>query len=348
MSRPVERRLGLWEKSLTLWVVLCIIAGTLLGRTFPRISDVLVELEIASISIPIAFLVFAMIYPIMAQIGFEEIKGAALNPKPLALTLIANWAVKPFTMAFFAWLFLAVVFSGYLTLEQIQQYRAGLILLGIAPCTAMVLVWSYLARGNMGHTLVMTGINSLAMVLLYTPLALLLLGISGISVPWLTLSLSVVIYIGTPLIAGYLTRSQVVKRKGLDWFNTRLAPVLGRVSVTALLVTLIVLFTYQGYLIVELPAIIAMISAGILANILLVFGVTYFAARMMRLGYEDAAPAAIIAGSNHFEVAIAVAITIFGVNSGAALATVVGVLTEVPFMLILVQLCKATRNTFRT
>ncbi|MDP7525273.1 MAG: ACR3 family arsenite efflux transporter [Dehalococcoidales bacterium] len=344
----MERRLGLWEKSLTLWVVLCIIAGTLLGRTFPRISDVLVELEIASISIPIAFLVFAMIYPIMAQIGFEEIKGAALNPKPLTLTLIANWAVKPFTMAFFAWLFLAVVFSGYLTLEQIQQYRAGLILLGIAPCTAMVLVWSYLARGNMGHTLVMTGINSLAMVLLYTPLALLLLGISGISVPWLTLSLSVVIYIGTPLIAGYLTRSQVVKRKGLDWFNTRLAPVLGRVSVTALLVTLIVLFTYQGYLIVELPAIIAMISAGILANILLVFGVTYFAARMMRLGYEDAAPAAIIAGSNHFEVAIAVAITIFGVNSGAALATVVGVLTEVPFMLILVQLCKATRNTFRT
>ena len=223
MSRPVERRLGLWEKSLTLWVVLCIIAGTLLGRTFPRISDVLVELEIASISIPIAFRVFAMIYPIMAQIGFEEIKGAALNPKPLTLTLIANWAVKPFTMAFFAWLFLAVVFSGYLTLEQIQQYRAGLILLGIAPCTAMVLVWSYLARGNMGHTLVMTGINSLAMVLLYTPLALLLLGISGISVPWLTLSLSVVIYIGTPLIAGYLTRSQVVKRKGLDWFNTRLS-----------------------------------------------------------------------------------------------------------------------------
>ncbi len=348
MSHPEERRLGVWEKYLTIWVVLCIVAGTLLGRVFPQISDALAKLEIASISIPIAVLVFAMIYPIMAQISFDQIKGAALSPRPIALTLFANWAVKPFTMALFAWLFLGVVFARFLTPGQIQEYRAGLILLGIAPCTAMVLVWSYLARGNMGHTLVMTAINSLTMVLLYTPLALLLLGISGISVPWLTLALSVAIYIGTPLIAGYLTRSQVIKRKGIDWFTSRLSPALGKVSIAALLITLIVLFTYQGYLIIELPAIIGMIAAGILANILLVFGVTYLAARMMRLSYEDAAPAAIIAGSNHFEVAIAVAITLFGVNSGAALATVVGVLTEVPFMLILVQLCKATRGTFRS
>jgi len=325
---------------------LCIGAGTFLGRVFPQISDALARLEIAHISIPIAILVFAMIFPIMVQISFEEIKSATRSPKPIALTLFANWAVKPFTMALVAWLFLGVIFSDFLTPEQIQEYRAGLILLGVAPCTAMVLVWSYLARGNMGHTLVMTAINSLMMVVLYAPLAMLLLGISGIRVPWQTVALSVAIYIGTPLLAGYLTRRQVIKRKGMEWFKTRLVPVLGKISIIALLITLVVLFTYQGYLIIELPAIIGMISAGILVNILVVFGVTYFIARVMHLSYEDAAPAAIIAGSNHFEVAIAVAITLFGVTSGAALATVVGVLTEVPFMLILVRLCKATRNKF--
>jgi len=343
-----ERRLGIWEKYLTLWVALCIGAGTTLGRVFPQISDTLARLEVAHISIPIAVCLFAMIYPIMVQISFEEIKRATLNPRPIALTLFANWAVKPFTMALFAWFFLSVVFGRFLTPEQIQDYRAGLILLGVAPCTAMVLVWSYLAKGNMGHTLVMTAINSLTMVILYAPLAMLLLGISGIRVPWETIALSVAIYIVTPLIAGYLTRSQVIKRKGIEWFRTRLVPPLGRVSIIALLVTLVVLFTYQGYLIIELPAIIGMISAGILVNILIVFGITYLTGRVMNLTYEDASPAAIIAGSNHFEVAIAVATTLFGVTSGAALATVVGVLTEVPFMLILVQLCKATKGTFRS
>ena len=347
MSSTEERRLGIWEKYLTLWVALSIIAGTALGRAFPQVADILAKLEVANISIPIAILVFAMIYPIMVQISFEEVKKAVLSPKPIALTLFANWAVKPFTMALFAWFFLSVVFDGSLTPEQIQDYRAGLILLGVAPCTAMVLVWSYLARGNMGHTLVMTAINSLAMVVLYAPLAMFLLGISGIRIPWETLALSVAIYIGTPLIAGYLTRSQIIKRKGMEWFKTRLVPPLGKLSIIALLITLIVLFTFQGYLIIELPAIIGIISIGILANILVVFGITYIAARLMKLTYEDAAPAAIIAGSNHFEVAIAVAITLFGVSSGAALATVVGVLTEVPFMLILVQLCKVTKGTFR-
>jgi len=341
-----ERRLGIWEKYLTLWVGLCIVIGTLLGSTFPSISDSLAKLEVAQISIPIAVCLFAMIYPIMVQISFEEIKRATLNPKPIALTLIANWAVKPFTMALFAWLFLGVIFASFLTPEQIQSYRAGLILLGVAPCTAMVLMWSYLARGNMGHTLVMTAINSLAMVLLFAPLAMLLLGISGIRVPWETIALSVAIYICTPLVAGYLTRRQVIRHKGMEWFRTRLVPPLGKLSIIALLITLIVLFTLQGKLIIELPAIIGMIAAGILVNIIIVFGVTYIVGRLMNLTYEDAAPAAIIAGSNHFEVAIAVAITLFGVTSGAALATVVGVLTEVPFMLILVQLCKATRKTF--
>ena len=341
-----ERRLGVWGKYLTLWVALCIGAGTTLGRAFPQLSDFLARLEVAHISIPIAICLFAMIYPIMVQISFEEIKRATRSPRPILLTLFANWAVKPFTMALFAWLFLGIFFGEFLAPEQIQEYRAGLILLGVAPCTAMVLMWSYLARGNMGHTLVMTAINSLAMVVLYAPLAMLLLGISGIRVPWETIALSVVIYICTPLLAGYLTRNQVIKRKGIEWFNSRMVPVLSKLSIAALLVTLVVLFIFQGYLIIELPGIIGMISAGILVNILIVFAVTYLVARVMRLNYEDAAPAAIIAGSNHFEVAIAVATTLFGLTSGAALATVVGVLTEVPFMLILVQLCKATKSTF--
>jgi ACR3 family arsenite transporter len=341
-----ERRLGIWSKYLTLWVALCILAGIGLGRLFPRLADAMAGLEVAHISIPIAVCLFAMIYPIMVQISWEEIRGALRSPRPIALTLVANWAIKPFTMAFFAWLFLEVVFSNFLTPEQVQDYRAGLILLGIAPCTAMVLVWSYLARGNMGHTLVMTAINSLAMVVLYAPLAVLLLGISGIKVPWETIALSVAIYIVTPLIAGYFTRRQVIKRKGMDWLKVRLVPWLGKVSIIALLITLVILFIYQGHIIVELPGIIGVISVGIFVNILVVFAVTYIVARLLRLTYEDAAPAAIIAGSNHFEVAIAVATTLFGVSSGATLATVVGVLTEVPFMLLLVQLCKSTRSRF--
>jgi len=341
-----ERRLGIWEKYLTIWVALCIVAGTGLGRLFPEISDFLGEFEIANVSVPIAICLFAMIYPIMVQISWEEIKGALRSPKPIGLTLFANWIVKPFTMALFAWLFLRVVFSSFLTPDEIEQYRSGMILLGVAPCTAMVLMWSYLAKGNMGHTLVMTAINSLTMVVLYAPLAMLLLGISGITVPWDTIAVSVAIYICTPLVAGYITRRQVISRKGRDWFETKLVPPLGRVSIIALLVTLVVLFTFQGYVIVELPARIGMITVGILVNILLVFGVIYVVARMLKFRYEDAAPVAIIAGSNHFEVAIAVATTVFGVESGAALATVVGVLTEVPIMLSLVWMCRATRRTF--
>ncbi|MBA7596386.1 Arsenical-resistance protein Acr3 [subsurface metagenome] len=341
-----ERRLGIWEKYLTIWVALCIVVGTGLGRLFPQISDFLGKLEIAYVSVPIAICLFAMIYPIMVQISWEEIKGALRSPKPIGLTLFANWLIKPFTMALFAWLFLSVTFSRFLTPDEVEQYRSGLILLGVAPCTAMVLMWSYLAKGNMGHTLVMTAINSLAMVVLYVPLAMLLLGISGISVPWDTIAVSVAIYICTPLIAGYITRRQVIRRKGRDWFETKLVPPLGKVSIIALLVTLIVLFCFQGYVIVELPAIIGMIAVGILVNILIVFGAIYILARILKLRYEDAVPAAIIAGSNHFEVAIAVATTVFGVQSGAALATVVGVLTEVPIMLLLVWLCRATRRAF--
>ncbi|MHC1602496.1 MAG: ACR3 family arsenite efflux transporter [Methermicoccaceae archaeon] len=341
-----DRKLGLWGKYLTVWVVLCILAGIVLGELFPEFFHALAGIEVANISIPIAICLFWMIYPIMVQISFEDVKRAASSPKPIASTLFMNWAVKPFTMAFFAWLFLSLVFGGFLTPVESAQYRAGLILLGIAPCTAMVLVWSYLAQGNMGHTLVMTAINSLSMVVLYAPLAVLLLGVSGIVVPWETIALAVVVYILTPLAVGWLTRRMAIKKKGMEWFETRLVPHLASVSMVALLITLVVLFSFQGEKIVELPLIIGMITVPIFVNILAVFAIAYFISKRLGLRYEDAAPTAIIAGSNHFEVAIAVATTLFGVASGAALATVVGVLTEVPIMLFLVYLCRRTRGFF--
>jgi len=351
-----ERKLGIWEKYLSIWVILGILAGTILGRTFPQLSELLALLEVEHISIPIAICLFAMIYPIMVQISFGEVKEAIRTPKPIATTLFMNWAIKPFTMAFFAWLFLSQVFSPFLPqgatvtpigeIPLIRQYIAGLILLGVAPCTAMVLVWSYLAEGNMAHTLVMTAINSLSMVFLYAPLATFLIGVSGIAVPWRTIALAVVIYICTPLVAGWITRDQAIKRKGREWFESKLVPHLGKTAIIALLITLVVLFAYQGEKIVELPAIIGMITVGIFVNILVVFAITYLISKPIKLSYEDAAPTAIIAGSNHFEVAIAVATTLFGVTSGAALATVVGVLTEVPIMLFLVWLCKHTRGFF--
>ncbi|UCG91548.1 MAG: ACR3 family arsenite efflux transporter [candidate division WOR-3 bacterium] len=342
------RGLGLWEKYLTLWVFLCIIAGIALGRLFPQLSEVLSRFEVAKVSIPIAICLFWMIYPIMVQIDFRRVVIAGKTPKPIATTLIANWAIKPFTMAFFAWLFLSVVFKNLIPHNTALEYRAGMILLGVAPCTAMVLMWSYLAKGNMAHTLVMCAVNSLSMVVLYAPLAGFLLGVSGIPIPWATIAFSVLIYICVPLVAGYFTRSISIRNKGLGWFNERIVAPLKIVSVIALLVTLILLFALQGYVIVSLPSAIGMITVGIFANILVVFVLTYVVAKIIGIGYEDAAPSAIIAGSNHFEVAIAVATTLFGVKSGAALATVVGVLTEVPMMLFIVWLCKKTRWFFQS
>lgn len=345
-SNGKERHLGIWEKYLTVWVFLCIVVGIWLGSLFPEFSVVLSKLEVANVSIPIAICLFWMIFPIMVQIDFRRVVIASKTPKPIATTLIANWAIKPFTMAFLAWFFLGVVFRNLIPYETALEYRAGMILLGVAPCTAMVLMWSYLARGNMAHTLVMCAVNSLSMVVLYAPLAGLLLGISGIPIPWATIAFSVLIYICVPLIAGYLTRTICIKKRGLGWFQENIVSPLKIVSIFALLITLIFIFMMQGYVIISLPGAIGMITVGIFVNIIIVFILTYLVAKIIGIGYEDAAPSALIAGSNHFEVAIAVATTIFGVRSGAALATVVGVLTEVPIMLFLVWLCKKTRWFF--
>ena len=341
-----KRALGIFEKYLTIWVILCIIIGTIIGRTFPEISEVLSATEYAHVSIPIAICLFFMMYPIMVQIDFKEVIKAGKTPKPVGLTLFVNWGIKPFTMAFFAWLFMRIVWSSFISAEYASQYTAGMILLGVAPCTAMVLVWSFLSKGNMAHTLVMVAINSLSMLFLYAPLAGFLLGVASIPVPWETMILSVAIYVGLPLAAGYYSRKQIILKRGIEWFETKFSPWLKYVSITALLITLIVLFSLQGKVIVAQPLVIGMIALPLYIQTMVIFLITYALAKFIGLRYPDAAPSAQIGASNHFEVAIAVATMLFGLESGAALATVVGVLEEVPVMLSLVYICLRTQSWF--
>jgi ACR3 family arsenite transporter len=346
-GKAEEKKLGFFEKYLTLWVIICILVGIALGRLIPGISVVLSEFQYAHVSIPIAICLFFMIYPIMVQIDFRKVIEAGKTPKPVGLTLFVNWVIKPFTMAFFAWLFMAVFWKSYISSDMASEYTAGMILLGVAPCTAMVLVWSYLSKGNMGHTLVMVAINSLIMLVLYAPLAGILLGVAAIPVPWDTIAFSVGIYVGLPLLAGYISRKELIKRKGLRWFDESFAPSLHIISISALLITLVILFSFQGNLIIEQPFVIGMIALPLLIQTLVIFIITYWLAKLIKLKYEDAAPSAQIGASNHFEVAIAVATVLFGLESGAALATVVGVLIEVPVMLTLVEICLRTQHWFR-
>ncbi len=327
-------------------MALCIIAGIALGRAFPEMAETLNSFQYANVSIPIAVCLFFMIYPIMVQIDFRKVIEAGKTPKPVGVTLFVNWAIKPFTMAFFAWLFMSVLWAPFITEDNATQYTAGMILLGVAPCTAMVLVWSYLSKGNMGHTLVMVAINSLVMLVLYAPLAGLLLGAASIPVPWLTIAFSVGVYVGLPLVVGYFSRKEILKRKDLEWFDTRFAPNMKYISITALLITLVLLFSLQGDVIVEQPFVIGMIALPLFIQTMFIFWLAYGISRRVGLKYEDAAPTAQIGASNHFEVAIAVATVLFGLDSGAALATVVGVLIEVPVMLALVKICLSTSHWF--
>ena len=342
-----KRTLGLFEKYLTIWVLICIITGIFFGRLFPYIAEFLNNLQYFQVSLPIAICLFFMIYPIMVQIDFKKVTKAGKTPKPVALTLIVNWIIKPFTMAFFAWFFMGIIFSSFLDSELATSYTAGMILLGVAPCTAMVLVWSYLSKGNMGHTLVMVAINSLTMLFLYAPLAGILLGITNIIVPWQTIGLSVGIYVGIPLVAGYISRVQIIKHKGELWFEKSFAPSLHYIAIISLLITLVILFSLQGNIIFDQPFVIAMIFIPLFIQNQVIFWITYLVSKSIGLSYEDAAPSAQIGASNHFEVAIAVAIMLFGLSSGAALATVVGVLMEVPVMLLLVKISLRTQYWFK-
>jgi len=349
-------RLSFFERYLTVWVALCIVVGIFLGRVFPGIAVTLDAISVYQVSIPIAVCLFFMMYPIMVKIDFGQAKKAVQTLKPVVLTLVVNWLIKPFTMVAFAQFFLGWLFRPLLAGTEIirgaeaalaDSYIAGVILLGIAPCTAMVLMWGYLSFSNQGHTLVMVAINSLAMLFLYAPLGQWLLAANNLTAPLATIVLSVLIYVGLPLLAGAMSRTWILRHKGKAWFDGVFLKYLNPVSVTALLTTLVLLFAFKGDLIVRNPLHILLIAVPLFIQTTFIFLITYVAAQKLRLSYEDAAPAALIGASNHFEVAIATAVTLFGLNSGAALATVVGVLIEVPVMLLLVEFCKRTAFWFR-
>ena len=348
-------QLNLFEKYLTLWVFLCIIAGIGLGRMLPGVAHTLDAMSFHNVSIPIAICLFFMMYPIMVKIDFSQTVRAARTPKPVILTLVVNWLIKPFTMVVFAQFFLGWLFSPLLSATEVirgtevtlaNSYIAGTILLGIAPCTAMVLMWGYLSYSNQGHTLVMVAVNSLTMLFLYAPLGKWLLSANNLTVPWQTIVLSVLIYVGLPLAAGVYSRYWILKHKGRQWFELEFLHYLSPIATSALLVTLILLFAFKGELIVNNPLHILLIAVPLLIQTNFIFLITYVGALKLNLVYEDAAPAALIGASNHFEVAIATAVMLFGLNSGAALATVVGVLIEVPVMLMLVEFCKRTAFWF--
>lgn len=351
------KRLSGFERYLTIWVFLCIAAGITIGKVAPGIATTLNDLSIYQVSIPIAVCLFFMMYPIMVKIDFSQVLRSAKTPKPVVMTLIINWAIKPFSMLVISYFFLGYLFRDLLPGTEIlangeevelwRSYIAGTILLGIAPCTAMVLMWGHLSQGNDGLTLVMVAINSLIMLFLYGPLGGLLLNVNSMPVPWQTILLSVSIYVALPLIAGYFSRKLIIKHKGITWFNESFLHWLTPVSITALLVTLVLLFSFKGEVIVSNPLTILWIAIPLLIQTFFIFALGYFVfSRWLKLSYQDAAPASLIGASNHFEVAIATAVMLFGLSSGAALATVVGVLIEVPLMLLLVSLCKRTRHMF--
>lgn len=387
MVKEKNGGLNVFEKYLTVWVLLCIVIGIIFGKIIPGAAKYLDGLaiyvnEAPVISIPIAICLFFMMYPIMVKIDFKEVIKAGKSVKPVGLTLFANWAIKPFTMYAISIFFLGFLFKKFIGIDatdlvkiplgadwavgtiqgagtvvisngikmlQIplwRSYLAGCILLGIAPCTAMVILWSYLAEGNDGHTLVMVAINSLTMLFLYGPLGGFLLGVGKLPVPWQALLLSISIYVALPLVAGYFSRKWIIKAKGEKWFKENFLHLLTPVSIVALLFTLILLFSFKGEVILSKPLTILWIAIPLFIQTNLIFFLTYGLAKLLKLNYEDAAPSALIGASNHFEVAIATSTMIFGLSSGASLATVVGVLIEVPVMLMLVSICKKTRNFF--
>ncbi len=363
-AAETAKSLNVFEKYLTLWVALCIIGGIILGKLAPSVAIYLDGLAIyvndaPVVSIPIAIALFFMMYPIMVKIDFGEVIKAGKTPKPVLLTLFVNWCVKPFTMFFIAGTLLTLfhrwgllpgteVVKDGSTVELYRSYISGAILLGIAPCTAMVLMWGYLSRGNQGLTLVMVAINSLTMLVLYGLLGGWLLGVNKMPVPWQTLLLSVGIYVALPLVAGFFSRKWIIQTKGLAWFESKFLHILTPVSIIALLATLVLLFSFKGETILSNPLTILWIAIPFSIQTLLIFSITYALARLLRFRYQDAAPSAMIGASNHFEVAIATATMLFGLSSGAALATVVGVLIEVPLMLWLVKICLRTQGWFKT
>ncbi|MCC2614757.1 ACR3 family arsenite efflux transporter [Aestuariibacter halophilus] len=337
--------MGLFERYLSVWVGLCIVIGVVLGNLFPALFAQIAAIEYAHVNLVVAVLIWLMIYPMMVQVDFGALKDVGKKPKGLVLTLVINWLIKPFTMAFLGWLFFRVVFADWVDPQSAGEYIAGMILLGVAPCTAMVFVWSHLTKGDANYTLVQVSINDIIMVFAFAPLAALLLGISDIQVPWETLLLSVVLYVVLPLVGGAITRRKLDKaddHSRLDAFLARMKPW----SIIGLLATLVLLFAFQANTLLAQPSVILMIAVPLLLQTYGIFALAYGLARYLKLRHAVAAPACMIGTSNFFELAVAVAISVFGLHSGAALATVVGVLVEVPVMLSLVWFANRTRHWF--
>ena len=346
MGKNDSAKIGFFEKYLTIWVVLCMVIGVLIGMYLPGIPDFLGRFEYANVSIPIAILIWLMIYPMMLKVDFQSIKNVGKNPKGLFVTWVTNWMIKPFTMFGIAWLFFFVIFRSLIPAELAQDYLAGAILLGAAPCTAMVFVWSYLTKGNPAYTVVQVATNDLIILIAFTPIVAFLLGVGGVTIPWDTLILSVVLFVVIPLAGGIITRNYITKKRGLDYFEKSFIPKFGNITTIGLLLTLIIIFSFQGDVILNNPLHIVLIAIPLIIQTFLIFFIAYLASKVIKLPHEIAAPAGMIGASNFFELAVAVAIALFGTQSPAALATIVGVLTEVPVMLILVKIANNTRHWF--
>ncbi|PKN59857.1 MAG: arsenical-resistance protein [Deltaproteobacteria bacterium HGW-Deltaproteobacteria-11] len=336
--------MSIFDRYLSIWVVLCIAIGTAVGYYLPSTADSLEKATYAQVSLPIAVLIWLMIYPMMLKIDFASILQAGKKPKGVIVTTTSNWLVKPFTMYLFASLFLLVFFKAWIPHDLGKEYLAGAILLGAAPCTAMVFVWSYLAKGDPAYTLIQVAINDTIILFAYAPIVVFLMGVSGIIIPWDTVILSVVLFVVVPLSFGYVSRRYLIKRKGADWFENVFLKKLSNVTVVSLLLTLVIIFIYQGETIVANPLHIILIAIPLTIQTYFIFAFSYGWAWLWRLNFEVAAPAGFVASSNFFELAVAVAVSLFGLKSGAALATVVGVLEEVPIMLSLVWIAKRTKG----
>ena len=335
--------IGFFEKYLTVWVILCMVVGVLIGKFLPAVPAFLQKFEFSQVSIPIAVLIWLMIYPMMMKVDFESVKNVGKNPKGLFVTWVVNWLIKPFTMYGIAALFFYVIFKSLIPANLAKDYLAGAILLGAAPCTAMVFVWSHLTKGNPAYTVVQVATNDLIILVAFIPIVKFLLGISDVSVPWSTLILSVVLFVVIPLTGGVLTRHIVIKNRGLDYFEHKFIPKFNDITIGGLLLTLVIIFSFQGHVIIKNPLHIGLIAVPLIIQTFLIFFIAYFAAKWLKLPHNIAAPAGMIGASNFFELAVAVAIAVFGVTSPVALATIVGVLVEVPVMLILVRIANRTK-----
>lgn len=341
-----EKEISFFAKYLSVWVALCIALGVAIGVLFPMVPETLGRFEYARVSIPVAILIWLMIYPMMLKVDFKSIVNAGKKPKGLLITLVVNWLIKPFTMYFFAWLFLKVLFKPFIPDAVSTEYIAGAVLLGAAPCTAMVFVWSYLSDGDPAYTVVQVAVNDLVILFAFTPIVAFLLGVSNVQVPLDTLLLSVLLFVVIPLVAGYLTRSILVKRRGLVWFEGTFINYFNGITEAGLLLTLIILFSFQGKTILAHPLSILLIAIPLIIQTYFIFFLGFGASKLFKVPYEIAAPSGMIGASNFFELSVAVAVSLFGLSSGAALATVVGVLVEVPVMLSLVRIARSMRTSF--